>query len=114
MDRDYFNSVAPDYKRSIINVILNSDTEPVATANRTYTTMDLYPTTLAAMGIDIEGERMGLGTNLFSDKPTLSEEIGYDTLNEEFGKRSNYYDLKIMKVTNFELMQEKESEEKSE
>lgn len=109
MDRDYFNSIAPDYKRSVLNVILNSETEAVTMTNRTYTTMDLYPTTLAAMGIKITGDRMGLGTNLFSDKPTLSEEIGYDTLNDELGKRSNYYDLKIMKGTNFELLQERES-----
>ena len=33
--------------------------------------MDMYPTTLAAMSIKIEGNKMGLGTNLFSNEKTL-------------------------------------------
>ena len=43
---------------------------------RTYTTFDAFPTTLAARGADIEGNRLGLGTNLFSSTQTLSERFG--------------------------------------
>ena len=35
--------------------------------NRQFTHMDMYPTTLAAMGFNIEGNKLALGTNLFSD-----------------------------------------------
>ena len=53
--------------------------------------MDMFPTTLAAIGCTIEGDRLGLGTNLFSEKPTLAEEKGLDYLNEQIAKRSVYY-----------------------
>ena len=48
------------------------------------------------MGFEIEGERLGLGTNLFSPVPTLCEKhgegrIGYDWLDAEVSKSSDYY-----------------------
>ena len=55
----------------------------------------MYPTTLAAMGVEIEGDRFGLGVNLYSDVPTLVEEMGLDKLNSELGKKSVYYDEKL-------------------
>ncbi|WRK53126.1 hypothetical protein SD457_23865 [Coprobacillaceae bacterium CR2/5/TPMF4] len=58
--------------------------------------MDMYPTILAAMGAKIEGDRLGLGTNLFSDKQTLMEELGFKTLDNELQKTSNYYNQKII------------------
>ena len=58
--------------------------------------MDMYPTILAAMGAKIEGDRLGLGTNLFSDKQTLMEELGFKTLDNELQKTSNYYNQKIL------------------
>ena len=39
--------------------------------------MDMFPTTLASLGAVIDGDRV-IGTNLFSDKPTLAEELGFD------------------------------------
>jgi len=48
------------------------------------------------MGFEIEGNRLGLGTDLFSNTATLAERIGVETLNEEFLKYSEYY------KTNFE------------
>ena len=53
--------------------------------------MDMFPTTLASLGASIEGDRLGLGTNLFSDKRTLAEEYGIQKLNKELKKNSNYY-----------------------
>ena len=47
---------------------INSAVNPVNNMKRTYTTMDNFPTTLAAMGVKIEGNRLGLGTNLFSEE----------------------------------------------
>ena len=51
--------------------------------------MDLFPTTLGALGAQIEGERLGLGTNLFSNRETLSEER--DDFEQESMRYSNYY-----------------------
>ena len=58
--------------------------------------MDMYPTTLAALGIKINGNKLGLGTNLFSGEKTLIETIGEDTLERELVKNSKYYNKYIL------------------
>ena len=82
-----------DYRdRTIYNCFLNSRTAPRGgTVNREATMMDLYPTMLSAMGYGIEGDRLGLGTDLFSGRETLAEEMGYEALNEEVQKYSQYF-----------------------
>ena len=58
---------------------------------REFATIDNFPTTLAALGVKIEGDRLGLGTNLFSDH-TLIERDGLDYVNEELQKASSWMD----------------------
>lgn len=58
---------------------------------REYNVMDLFPTTLSALGADIEGNRLGLGTDLFSPTQTLTEELGYDRFTQELKANSDYY-----------------------
>lgn len=84
-----------DYEKKVINIIINSAIEAKDT-NRTYSTIDLYPTTLAALGVEIEGDRLALGTNLFSDKPTLIEKYGLEYVNNELRKTSKFYDKNIL------------------
>ena len=92
MDRGYFNrNVDPGYERHVYNCFINAATTPFRTQNRQFCAMDMFPTTLAAMGCIIEGERLGLGTNLFSGRPTLMEEMGYAKLCTELSKKSEYY-----------------------
>ena len=57
----------------------------------------MYPTTLAALGVEIEGDRLGLGTNLFSGTKTVPERLGYQNFEDEVTKKSDYYDQKIAK-----------------
>lgn len=83
--------------RSIYNVIINSEVKTGNYKNRDFTTMDMFPTTLASLGVTIEGDKLGLGTNLFSDKETLLEEIGYDALAKEIVKDSKYYNKYLLK-----------------
>lgn len=80
-----------DYTRTIYNAFINVSINDINNKNRVFTTMDMYPTTLGALGVQIEGNRLGLGTNLFSNKKTIPEEIGLDNFNEELKKNSNYY-----------------------
>ena len=40
------------------------------------------------MGVKIEGNRLGLGTNLFSSRATILEEYGIDYVVEEIQKDS--------------------------
>ena len=84
--------VPEDYTRGVYNRIINAPIVPVNQKNRMATTMDMFPTTIAALGAQIEGDRLGLGTNLFSAEPTLAEKVGMDTLNKEIRKRSIFYE----------------------
>lgn len=87
----------PNYNRTIYNAFINPAVEPISKVNRLFTSMDIYPTTLAAMGVIIDGDRLGLGTNLFSEKPTLVEIYGgMAELNGELSKRSLFYENNIM------------------
>ena len=92
MDNGYFQrNVDNSYQRMVYHCILNSAVESGHTKNREYCGVDLFPTTLAALGCTIEGDRLGLGTNLFSNLPTLAERWGYEKFNSELGKASDYY-----------------------
>lgn len=82
--------------RRVYNAIINSVTEPIKMRNRKFTTLDFFPTALASIGVEIEGNRLGLGTNLFSDVQTLSEEYGYSYIMEELEKKSKFYDNQIL------------------
>lgn len=79
------------YDRTVYNCILNSGLEPESRYDREFTHMDMFPTILTAMGYEIEGDRLGLGTNLFSDQETLAERFGFNYINDEVSKRSSYY-----------------------
>ena len=96
MQSDFYNISDKNYKRTVYNAIINSAVEPKHTKNRLFTTMDMYPTTLAAMGAKIDGDRLGLGTNLFSGKKTIIEKLGFDYVNEEISKKSTFYDNYIL------------------
>ena len=85
-----FENITNNSRRTY-NAFINTNIISNCTTNREFTTMDMYPTTLAALGATIEGERLGLGTNLFSCEPTLSEQYGTDYINTELLKFSTYY-----------------------
>ncbi len=92
MDAQFFkDNVESDYTRRVFNCYINPKSEAAKLKNRIFTPMDIFPTTLAAIGCEIEGERLGLGTNLFSEKQTLAEQIGLKKLNYELNKSSKYY-----------------------
>ena len=59
--------------------------------NRSFMAIDTFPTVLAAMGYTIEGNQLGLGVNLFSGKPTLSEQYGCAELDELLQTDNTYY-----------------------
>ena len=84
------------YERTIYNAIINSKAEAVNTTNRKFFTMDMYPTTLSAIGAKIEGDRLGLGTNLFSTEQTLAEKYGVEYLRNELNKKSTFYNTKLI------------------
>ncbi len=114
MNSDFCNDVSEDYERSVYNVFINLpeglDTSFEKTHNREFATLDMFPTTLAAMGVTIEGDRLALGVNLFSDEQTLTEQYGRKGLDKELMKKSKFYDMLINDV-DIDALQKKRKEE---
>ena len=100
MDPEFLESIDEEYTRTIYNCIINSAVEPSQEKNRQFGVFDMFPTTLAAMGVEIQGERLALGTNLFSEEKTLTEIHGQETLNKELQKNSQFYNKEILMVGN--------------
>ena len=46
---------------------------------------------LAALGVEIDGNKLGLGTNLFSGEETLIEELGANYINKELKRNDKMY-----------------------
>lgn len=97
MDNDWFKDIEDSgYDRKVYYTIVNPAISPATQKSRTVSTYDLYPTTVASLGITYDSPRLGLGTNLFTDTPTVVEEIGYKKLNKQTMMHSNYYDKYIL------------------
>lgn len=91
VETDFMRMIPEGYSRRIFNTFINSAITTDNRNNREFTTMDMFPTTLASLGVVIEGDRLALGTNLFSDMPTRTEEFGIDTENNELQKKSSFW-----------------------
>lgn len=101
----YFNSrMVEGYDRTIYNAFINSSVQSHNHLNRIFTALDIYPTILASIGVKIEGDRLGLGTNLFSNRKTLVEDIGLSNVNEEINKNSNFYNEYILQGDYIDLL----------
>lgn len=76
--------------RKWIDIFINSSKKPTSEENRAFSDIDMFPTILSSMNFDIEGDRLGFGTDLFSDQKTLVESIGLNNLNAELGKTASH------------------------
>ncbi len=108
MDKDFNRLVPDDYQRKVYVSVINpapagsreddlmdsqagGSTETASDRSpRLYSTFDLFPTTLSALGADIPGHRLGLGTDLFSGVPTLLERDGYEEMNTQLKMHSDF------------------------
>lgn len=91
MDKDFCKDVSPDYQRKTYVCYINSSADPEkGSRSREYATFDLFPTTMAALGIKFEGDKLGLGTNLFSGKKTLLEKYGVKKCSHELELPSDF------------------------
>lgn len=102
METDFFDAVGldPAYDRTVVDIIVNpapglADLPAERFHNRQAATFDMFPTTLAALGIHIDGERLGLGTNLFSGQPTLMERDGVEQVRTSLEAPSRFYDSHV-------------------
>ena len=97
MAAEYINKTyEKDYDRTTLNIFINSPIKPLEEKNRQFSSFDIFPTLLASMGVKIKGERLGFGTNLFSNKKTILEKMDQKTFDLELRKQSRYYKEHIL------------------
>lgn len=97
MDPDWFKDIEESgYNRKCYYAIVNSAATPTTQNSRTISTYDLFPTTLASLGVTFNSDRLGLGTNLYTDEETLVEKLGFKKFDKELTRHSNYYDKYIL------------------
>ena len=94
MNKEFCSAASYDYRRKCYTAYINAAVTPERDDYREYATIDNFPTTLAALGVEIEGNRLGLGTNLFSSEDTLVERDGLEYVNTELQKASKWMDEK--------------------
>ncbi len=87
---------ADEIEHYVYNAFINTAVSPVNMCNRLFTTMDFFPTVLSSIGVKIEGDRLGLGTDLFSARDTLSEQYGEAFLFDELEKKSIFYEEQLL------------------
>lgn len=107
MDSDYCAEIDQEgnYDRRVFTAYINAAAYAQDQQERTYPTFDNFPTTLAALGVQIDGDRLGLGTNLFSGTKTLLEEFGNSKVNAELKKKSEFIEkLSAVDKTNDALL----------
>lgn len=85
-----------NYKRTIFNTIINSSIDAKNNKKRKFTSFDMFPTTLASLGAKIEGNKLGLGVNLYSKEKTIIEKYGLNKVDKEIQKKSTFYDKKLL------------------
>ena len=107
MDSDYCAEIDQEgnYDRRVFTAYINAAAYAQDQQERTYSTFDNFPTTLAALGVQLDGDRLGLGTNLFSGTKTLLEEFGNSKVNDELKKKSEFIEkLSAVDKTNDALL----------
>ena len=105
---DYINGHCDNLgyvRRKPILTIVNSVVQPKTRIRPKALMFDVYPTLLAASGVQINGNKLALGTNLFSEEKTIYELFDGMYLNEEMRKQSKWYIEKVCgtKVDDSEL-----------
>lgn len=68
--------------RKWIDIFVNTPKVPVSEEKRLFSDVDMLPTILSSINFEIDGERLGFGVDLFSNKKTFIESIGLDSLNK--------------------------------
>jgi len=92
MDTVTNDQLGPTQERRVYNAFINvPDQQNKHFSNKEFSLVDMFPTTLAALGVTIPGDSLGLGVNLFSQKPTILERYGQEIVDSELNKKSSLY-----------------------
>ncbi len=82
-----------EYKRSIFNVFLNTPQELKINPEKAYTTLDLAPSYLEILGINLPEKSFGLGRSIFSTIPSLITHQDYNLATAVRQKSKVYQDF---------------------
>lgn len=86
-----FGDILSGHDRKVYFTIINPAEGCIETKDRIICSYDIYPTIVSSLGINYDGNRLALGTNLFSDELTLSEKYGKDEFFAKARANSTYY-----------------------
>lgn len=83
-----------DNPRRWIDVFINASVsfDENVLKNRKFSSFDMFPTILAALGCDIKENKLGFGMNLFSGEKTLCERYSEDFINSKIMERNIQYE----------------------
>lgn len=100
MASQFMLTVDPNYDRTVYNLFVNpqvpADYRPEFSRGRDFTTMDMFPSTLAALGVHIKGDRLGYGCNLFAGQETLPEKLGWEKFSQMMNGYSAFYNKEFL------------------
>jgi len=88
---DVYNTILKSKDRQIVNIFINGAKTPIKEKGRKFGTFDLAPSILSFIGAELPKDSFGLGRDLFSSTPTLTEESSPETLIQELLKYSPEY-----------------------
>lgn len=95
MDGFVADAVPEGFPRKTYFTVINGPTYELD-KTREYSTLDIFPTIIESLGAHIEGNRLGLGTSLYSETPTLIESMGYEELSKQMSYNSYYYNAILL------------------
>lgn len=76
--------------RRWLNIFINSTKEPQRQYDRRFSSFDVFPSILEAMGVEVPGGA-GFGRSLFSGEETLLEKYSIEYVNTEIMKNATQY-----------------------
>ena len=92
---------AKKYKRTIYNAFLNIPEELKINPKKAYTTIDLAPSYLEILGINLPNRSFGLGRSIFSDIPSLITHKDYNLKTAVRQKSKVYQDFSQTTIQQF-------------
>lgn len=99
-DADYYldKMDTENFERVTYNAFINAVGEPLKEKNRIFSNYDIFPTLLSSIGVEIKGDKLGIGVNLFSEEETIFEKYGVEYVNQELKKNSEFYKEKFLQI----------------
>lgn len=88
---DVYDTMSKTQNRQVINIFMNGSKKPIKETGRHFGTFDFAPSILSFMGANLPKDAFGLGRDLFSATPTLTESMSVEEMGTELGKYSPEY-----------------------